>query len=83
MIFWIEPFSNFDNEFFWNILIEIFLASYEIFMGNQRNWKRNYDRIRDIEARREYSRNYYKRKNEEHLNIERENQTQLEVEGGL
>jgi len=49
-------------------------------MGNQRTCKRKYDRTRDIEARREYKRNYYKRKKEEHTNIERTNQSQLEVE---
>ena len=52
-------------------------------MGNWRNCKRKYDWIRDIEARRECSRNYYKRRKEEHLNIEKENQSQLEVEAGM
>ena len=52
-------------------------------MRNQRNFKRKYDRTRDIEERREYKRNYYKRKKEERTNIERENQSQLEVEAGM
>lgn len=52
-------------------------------MGNQRNCKRKYDRTRDIEAHREYGRNYYKIKKEENLNIESENQSQLEVEAGM
>ena len=48
-------------------------------MENQRNFKKKYDRIRDIEARREYSRNYQKREKEEHLNIDEVNQSQQEL----
>ena len=55
----------------------------QIFMRNQINYKSKYDRTRDTEARREYRRNYYKRKNEECLNIERGNQSQLEVEASM
>jgi len=51
-------------------------------MRNQRNCKRKYYPIRDSEACREYSRNYYKIKKEEHLNIEGENQSEQEVEPG-
>ena len=45
-------------------------------MGNQRNYKGKYDRIRDIEVHTEYSKIYYKRKKEERLNIAKENQRQ-------
>jgi len=49
-------------------------------MGNQRNCKRKYDRAKDIEAHRDYERNYYKRKKEGRVNIQRKNQSQLEVQ---
>ena len=52
-------------------------------MGNRRNCMRKYDQTRDPEECRDQGREYRQIKREAVSNIEREMQTQLEVELGM
>jgi len=54
-----------------------------IIIGNKRICKRKFDPTTDIEEHREYGIKHCERNIEEHKNIERTNQSELQVEAGM